>query len=196
MSTTALLLHRVPLFASLDSDDLERIVRTTRVETHRSATVIIREGDLDDRRFYVVAQGRVAVLKHYGTKQQRHLNELGPGAFFGEMALLGDAPRSATVVARGQVELLCLDQFDLLEVLEDNPRVAVVLLQTLANRLRAVERYLVETLGGFVPICANCKRIREEDGRWTRIEEYISARSDVTFSHCVCPECDRLLYDD
>ena len=99
MSTTALLLHRVPLFASLDSDDLERIVRTTRVETHRSATVIIREGDLDDRRFYVVAQGRVAVLKHYGTKQQRHLNELGPGAFFGEMALLGDAPRSATVVA-------------------------------------------------------------------------------------------------
>lgn len=52
----------------------------------------------------------------------------------------------------------------------------------------------VKTLRGFFPICSGCKRIREDDGYWTRIEAYISKHSDAEFSHSICPDCMEKLY--
>lgn len=54
----------------------------------------------------------------------------------------------------------------------------------------------VKTLSGLLPICASCKRIRDDQGYWKKLEEYISAHSDAIFSHCLCPECARKLYPD
>jgi CRP-like cAMP-binding protein len=186
------LLANVPLFACLESEHLEAIARTAERLSYRQADVIIREGEQDSRLFVVLA-GAVEVVKAYGAKQQRVLGELGPGSYFGEMALLNQEPRSATVVAKSDVEALCLADFDLVDELERRPQLALELIRTLAHRLRSVEAYLSDTLGGFVPICAACKRVREKDGDWTGIEDYISARADVSFSHSVCPSCDREL---
>ncbi len=47
----------------------------------------------------------------------------------------------------------------------------------------------IDTLHGILPICAHCKKIRNDEGAWTRIEEYIGKHSDVQFSHGICPEC-------
>jgi hypothetical protein len=47
----------------------------------------------------------------------------------------------------------------------------------------------VKTLTGLLPICMHCKRIRDDEGYWARIEEYISAHTDALFSHGICPEC-------
>lgn len=47
----------------------------------------------------------------------------------------------------------------------------------------------VERLNGFLPICAHCKKIREDDGYWTQVEEYIRSRANVDFSHSICPDC-------
>ena len=52
----------------------------------------------------------------------------------------------------------------------------------------------VKTLKGLVPICANCKKIRDDAGYWNELERYIEAHSDAFFSHGVCPECMELLY--
>src|SRR3990172_5663919 len=52
----------------------------------------------------------------------------------------------------------------------------------------------IKTLRGFLPICANCKKIRDDKGSWTQIETYISERSDAEFSHGLCPECVIKLY--
>jgi len=52
----------------------------------------------------------------------------------------------------------------------------------------------VKTLRGFLPICANCKKIRDDSGYWTRIEAYIEEHSDAQFSHGICPECAKKLY--
>jgi len=52
----------------------------------------------------------------------------------------------------------------------------------------------VKTLRGFLPICANCKKIRDDRGYWNRIEAYIEEHSDAQFSHGICPECARKLY--
>ncbi|MBU0479947.1 MAG: response regulator [Proteobacteria bacterium] len=52
----------------------------------------------------------------------------------------------------------------------------------------------IETLHGLLPICASCKSIRDDNGYWNRMEEYISSHADVQFSHGICPECTEKLY--
>ena len=54
----------------------------------------------------------------------------------------------------------------------------------------------VKTLRGLFPICASCKKIRDDKGYWNQIESYISERSDAVFSHGICPECAKKLYPD
>lgn len=54
----------------------------------------------------------------------------------------------------------------------------------------------VKTLKGFLPICASCKKIRDDSGYWKQIEAYLVAHSDVTFSHGICPDCAQKLYGD
>jgi hypothetical protein len=54
----------------------------------------------------------------------------------------------------------------------------------------------VKTLEGFIPICASCKKIRDDSGYWNQVESYIRDRSDVEFSHSICPECTKELYPD
>jgi DNA-binding NtrC family response regulator len=54
----------------------------------------------------------------------------------------------------------------------------------------------INTLRGFLPICANCKKIRDDRGYWTQIETYISMHSEAEFSHGLCPECVVKLYGD
>lgn len=52
----------------------------------------------------------------------------------------------------------------------------------------------VRALSGLLPICASCKKIRDEGGAWNQMEVYISARSETKFSHTICPECILRLY--
>lgn len=54
----------------------------------------------------------------------------------------------------------------------------------------------VKTLSGLLPICANCKKIRDDGGYWTQVESYISKRTDVAFSHGICPDCMTSLYPE
>ncbi len=62
-----------------------------------------------------------------------------------------------------------------------------------ANRKAMAE---IKTLRGILPICANCKKIRDDEGYWTAIELYISQHSEAEFSHGVCTECAKTLYPD
>jgi len=54
----------------------------------------------------------------------------------------------------------------------------------------------IKTLSGLIPICANCKRIRDDRGYWMRIEKFIEDRSTAEFTHSLCPECERKLYEE
>lgn len=54
----------------------------------------------------------------------------------------------------------------------------------------------VKALEGLLPICAGCKKIRNENGAWDHIETYISSRAEVDFSHGICPDCERTLYPE
>lgn len=65
------------------------------------------------------------------------------------------------------------------------------LINMLQNNLKEIK-----TLKGFLPICASCKKIRDDKGYWNQIESYIQAHSEAEFSHSICPECTKELYPD
>lgn len=54
----------------------------------------------------------------------------------------------------------------------------------------------VKKLSGFLPICASCKKIRDDQGYWRQVEEYIREHSEAEFSHSICPECSKKLYPE
>ena len=54
----------------------------------------------------------------------------------------------------------------------------------------------IKTLSGLLPICASCKKIRNDEGYWDQIEEYITKHSEANFSHGLCPDCMQSLYPD
>ena len=97
-------------------------------------TRIVSAGEPGDA-FYVLLVGRAEVKRGRG----RPKIEIGPGAYFGEMALLDGAPRSATVVATTETICLMLARKRFQQVLKDEPAVAYALLRTLASRLRELD---------------------------------------------------------
>jgi PAS domain S-box-containing protein len=70
--------------------------------------------------------------------------------------------------------------------------------ETLVEERRRLQQALdeVRTLRGIVPICANCKKIRDDNGYWSQVEKYISEHTEVRFSHGICPDCSKALYPE
>jgi len=112
------LLRRVSLFGPLPAPNLEAIARRATWLTAEPGTVVIREGDIGDR-YYVLAGGTVRVERD--GRVLRELKEAGEG--FGEIALLRDVPRTATVTAMTEVVLLTIDRTSFLVAVTGNPLV-------------------------------------------------------------------------
>ncbi len=188
-------LSRVSLFSQMREEDLVGIAKKADHLIYQKGESIIKEGD-QDTRLFVVQKGTVRVVKDLLGPNEKKLGIFGPYSYFGEMALIDEMARSASVIAREETHVLCLQQLDLQTELERAPAMALELLRMLSQRIRANETFLFKTLGRMLPICSNCKNIREEDGSWTPIEGYIHDHSGTEFSHSVCPKCAKTLYPD
>ena len=127
-------LERVPLFEGLSKRHLRRIASLAHVRRFVSGSTMTRAGDAGTA-FYVVLDGTARVVPPTGRARR-----LGAGSFFGEMALLDGAPRSAGVVADGNVLTLTIGRSSFRKLLRAEPALTEALLRTLAARLRAVER--------------------------------------------------------
>ena len=188
-------LARVSIFSYFKKKDLQRLVKKSRYCSFKMGDVILKEGDRDGR-FFILISGKVDIIKSYGTRKQKRLRTLSPQIYFGEMALFDDLVRSATIVAREDISALCLDRFNLYKEIEKYPQLAMDLLQMLNRRLLALEKAVLKTIGGFIPICSNCKKIRDEEGVWSTIDRYIMDYTEHELSHGICPECKETLYGD
>ena len=105
------------------------------MKTFPQDTVIFREGETGDN-FYQVLAGQVHVFIGYGTEQEKLLTNLGPGAFFGEVAALGDYPRTATIVTAGSgATLLELSADNMTAAFEENSMTILSLMQQLGRRI-------------------------------------------------------------
>jgi len=126
--------HLVPLFRSVSKKGIRSIVQAATEVDVREETVLVREGQ-SDRDLFVILRGTASVIK-----DGKWVRELVPGDFFGELALLHGAPRSATVTARSDMRLMVLGWREMSIVLEHEPTIAKQLLAAMAERVRANER--------------------------------------------------------
>jgi small-conductance mechanosensitive channel/CRP-like cAMP-binding protein len=128
-------LARVPLFAGLQRDLVERLADGVRSHHYDHREVLVREGDLGDSLF-VLDHGRVSVTKASAGPGSSavEIAQLGAGDFFGEMSLLTGAPRSATVTAEGGCEVLVVEREDLAPLLQGDPELVAMLGKALAER--------------------------------------------------------------
>lgn len=133
------LLKTVPLFAGLPDEQLHALVP---VVTRRSAprgSLIMAAGDPTDS-LYLVISGRLKVMMSDSDGKEVILSILGPGEFFGEMGLIDDHPRSASVVAMEPCELLALTRRDFRKCLAENFDMAMAVMRGLVKRLREADR--------------------------------------------------------
>ena len=186
-------LAHVPIFSELIKTDLQLLAEQVEHSSFQAGEDIIKEGDRDSQMFIIVT-GRVEVIKGRGQRHERLLAAFGPYDYFGEMALIDDLVRSATVRASEDTEVLSIGKLAFQKAIERNPTIALELLRVLSQRVRVLEKSLGCTLGGLLPICMNCKNIRDDSGAWVKMEEYIADRSDADFTHGICPECMKKLY--
>jgi CRP-like cAMP-binding protein len=131
------MLKNVPIFSELGRRDLDRVGKLMVPRTVKSGEVIIKEGD-QAAGFFIISTGKVEVV-HDRDGQAEKLAELGPGDFFGEMALFEGFPRNATIRATEDTECLAMTRWDFTAEMKNHPEIAVGMVPVLVRRLREVE---------------------------------------------------------
>lgn len=129
------LFQRVPLFEGIPPAERATVSKAAQLRTYRRGDVIVRQGQPGES-FFVIVRGRVAVTILSPEGREVVLNSLGEGDHFGEMALLDEEPRSATVVAQERSELAILSRDVFLDLLRSNFLLTRGLLRTFSRRLR------------------------------------------------------------
>jgi len=128
------LLQRVPLFADFDRRDLQRLARSFRERTFAAGSTVASEGK-GGAGFFVIENGEATVTVHGAAR-----GKLGPGEYFGEIALIDDGARSATVTADTELHCYGLTAWEFRPLVEGNASIAWKLLETMAKRLRAAQQ--------------------------------------------------------
>ena len=138
-NVSTILLRNVPLFAGLDEDQLSVLARMIMRKSFGRNATIIGAGDPTDS-LYIVINGRLKVLMSDEQGREVILSLLGPGEFFGEMGLLDDSPRSASVVTQEPCELLSISKTDFKRSLAENFDLSLMVMRGLVKRLREADR--------------------------------------------------------
>jgi CRP/FNR family transcriptional regulator, cyclic AMP receptor protein len=129
------LLHRVPLFAELKPKELEKLTSSFKERTFSEGEDVASEGETSGGgRFFVIESGEAIVSVH-GEERGR----LGPGDYFGDVAMIDRGERTATIHAATDLKCYSLTFWDFRPLVESDARIAWPLLQVMAKRLRAAE---------------------------------------------------------
>ena len=127
-------ISKVPIFSGCSKRELAIIARASKVVSHKEGTVIAREGERGIGLFLIV-EGQCKISIGGKTKAK-----LGPGDFFGEVALLDGGPRTATVTAMTSVRLIGITGWVFRGLLMEHPSIALKTLEAVAGRLRSVSK--------------------------------------------------------
>ena len=138
-SVSMLLLRNVPLFSSLPEHQLALLTGVVSRKSFPRGTSIIAAGDITES-LYVVISGRLKVMMSDDEGREVILAILGPNEFFGEMGLIDDHPRSASVVALEVCEVLSLAKRDFKKCLAENFEMAMTVMRGLVKRLREADQ--------------------------------------------------------
>ena len=144
------LLAQVPLFSGLAPGELDGLTALVRRHRYEEGEVVFHEGDAGTA-LYVIEKGEVKIVLGSAEGKDVVLSLLGPGDFFGELALFDGEPRSADAVAKEASHLLIIGREDFLRFLADHSRVAMSLLAILSRRLRRTDELVRDAAFCNVP---------------------------------------------
>jgi CRP-like cAMP-binding protein len=163
------LLRTVPIFSELTDSDIASLAKLSSRRRFPKDTVVFFENEEGDF-FFMILEGRIKVTILGDDGREVILSMLGPGDFFGEMALLDNEPRSATAIAVEESELLQLHRTDFQSVLTDNRSIQHALIKILTGRLRRANHQistlaLLDVYGRVARVIVDMAR---EEGRRLR----------------------------
>jgi CRP-like cAMP-binding protein len=136
-----LALKQVELLGQLSLEELEAVAQRAQEAEYLPGELIVREGDPGDR-LYLLLEGEVRVVKGYETPNELPLGTMRAVDYFGEMAVLSDEPRAATILAACPARLLSLDGGSFRELILQHPEISFSIFRVLTARLRAAESRL------------------------------------------------------
>jgi CRP/FNR family cyclic AMP-dependent transcriptional regulator len=132
------MLKNIPLFSSLNDQELDALSKVAVKKTFPKNTILFSEGDRSDS-LYVICSGKIKVTINDREGNEVILAMLGPGEYFGEMALLDSEPRSACAITKEPTQLLIFSKNDFMDIFSSNP-IAFNLLKGLITRLREANK--------------------------------------------------------
>src|SRR5436190_1620379 len=132
-------------FPGIKPSEIEELIAYSQVRAYPPGSVLCRENAIEDR-FYMILEGEAEVTKVINNNETRLLKTLGPGDFFGEMALIHNAPRAATVAAKSALTTLELDKNAFDRVLHNSSSIAMAMVSEISNRLRSNDQLAVDDL--------------------------------------------------
>jgi signal transduction histidine kinase len=132
-------------FPGIKPDEIEELIANSQVHSYLPGDVLCRENAVEDR-FYMILDGEAEVTKHINNSESRLLTTLSPGDFFGEMALIHNAPRAATVSAKTALTTLELDKTAFDRVIHKSTSIAMAMVSQISNRLRENDQLAVDDI--------------------------------------------------
>jgi CRP/FNR family cyclic AMP-dependent transcriptional regulator len=133
------ILKHVDLFSGLEKKDLQALAASCKERKYSAGSTLLKQGDTGVG-LYIITSGKVRITQAvHADKAEEELRIEGPGGVLGEMALLDDLPRSATVTAIEDVTALILPIWDFRATIQSHPDIALKLLAVLSRRLRKAE---------------------------------------------------------
>jgi signal transduction histidine kinase len=122
-------------FPTLSEPERKRLADLAQIQTYPAKTILCHEGEYEAV-FYLISSGRCVITKRLDDHEDLVLRYSGPGEFFGEMSIIQDAPRSATVATVTDTTVLEIDKVTMEKAIADNPTLALTMVRTTFDRLR------------------------------------------------------------
>ncbi|WP_053228458.1 ATP-binding protein [Spirochaeta cellobiosiphila] len=138
-------IKKVAFFTNLTDQEVDEVIKYCQEDYFSAGEIIFREGDQADR-FYIVLKGTVEVWKDWGAENSDLLAVHKEGGLFGEMALIDDLPRSATVIAAKATKVLYQNQNDFQELIKSNSAIALAIMKSVSSMVRKSNDSFVEEL--------------------------------------------------
>ena len=126
------------VFPNIDNGDLAKLAEVAVLHTYPPNTVLCHEGQIENT-FYAITSGQVEVVKQLDESTQKVINCPGPGSFVGEIALVQEGPRTATVRTIEPTTVLEIDRGDFVDMLHTSASMAVRIMLLITPRLRDID---------------------------------------------------------
>ena len=150
-------------FPGLPDEEAQVMTKAGRTKTFPTGTTLCMEGAFETT-FYIILEGQVAVTKRFDASEDRFLKHLAPGDFFGEMAIIHDAPRAATITTTEETTVMEIPKESFKDFLESFSTVSLAVVREVSRRLRENDEMAIEDLRGKAKELADAyQKLAEQD---------------------------------